>query len=140
MSVELQSLLQTLEQLSKLEYTKETRPAFKLAVEQVKSTFKDFRAYMVSNCKVAELPHAFAEIVRRTRLIIQEQQDRQQKLIDAELARAEAKKLQAERDQLINEIWSQKDSFEEREWACLIELIQTGYIKKHQLKDYGVEI
>ena len=130
-------------------YSTQTRPRFKAIKDRICMLFPDYRRYIVSNAKVAELPVAIIRVADRTL----EQLERQKIAAQAEtelvrqrlLNQLKANQAQRLMDEVAPHRLDYINGFDDPEegvqaWSCLVTLILEGDVTREQLPDYGIQL
>lgn len=130
-------------------YDAQSRAKYKAIRERICMLFRDYRAYMVTNCVVAVLPERIQQVALATKEHIatcrakeaQNQEDLRKQLRD--------KLITAGREALVNLIWDQKEDYIDgfdtaaagiKAWDCLVDCIHSGHVTRDNLHEYGITV
>lgn len=102
--------------------------------------------YALDKCLKKELPSKIRIVALRTRESINENQKEIIKWLD-ELDISDKESLDRKLgDELMMEIYNNeyykhiREMFDQRQWDCMVDLIEDGTVKRNELIDYGIEL
>lgn len=144
-----QELMETIKFIENKVYNNETKAYINNVAEKLMAAWRDYRGHALKTSKKKDLVGNIVMVCQRT--ISSNNKTIESRKIDLQKAESENTKDQerAEWEKLAEKVYPYKDEYIRssetvsegvRQWDCLIDLIETGYVKEDQLIDYGIDL
>lgn len=139
----------TKDRVKDVEYNAKTRDFVKAIAAELSEKYRDFRSYMLKDCKKAHLIETIVKVCDRTIDIENERMENTlaslEKIKEEEKEHAlyESRRVLAERvAPYENEYIKGFDNVREgvRAWDCLIDCVESGIITEDKLHEYGIDL